>query len=456
LRRAPGLLLLAALALAGCGGDGVERPAGAEQWDVVVLLLDALPASALGCYGYERDVSPRIDAFAAGALRFEQAWAPASYTMASVASIFTGLPPATHGVVGLDSNVLRDELDCLAEALATGGMETAGFSCNPHITPEAGFGQGFEHFAHYDRDRFDVHAAPAPLLDDVERWWRERADRRRFLYVHLLPPHQPYDPPPPHGALFGADATDREEGMTDFLVELDDRREIVAGGPLATRIRARYDAGVHYADALAGELLDRLGADGGLERAAVVLLSDHGEAFGEHGRLLHGSTVFEEMTRVPLLVRLPGDAARAAVEPGVARTRDLAATLCALVGASWPAAELHGRSFLPRLLGTADDARPRAISRSVGNQPAWAIRDDRWTYVEHRASRTRLLFDRDEDPGELRNLAGADTKEVLWELAEALDRELAAARRAAPEGPREAVTTHLKAVRDLGYGGEDE
>jgi len=468
--RAPRLLALALLALLAPAAPSCSRteralPAESSSWSLVVLLLDALPASGVGAYGYPRPVTPNLDAFAEQALRFRSAYASASYTLASVSSLFTGLAPATHGVVGLNSNVLVAEHRTLAEALAEHGFATGGFSCNPHITPEGGFGQGFAEFRHYGRDRFDVHTIPVAVEGDPLDWWDAHAGERRFLYVHVLPPHQPYDAPPEHARLFETDRESRRLGMTDWLVAADKEQSVTADSEEARTIRARYDAGVHYADAYAGRLLDRLRADGAAADTVFVVLSDHGEGFAEHGRLLHGSTVFDEMVRVPLLVAWPGLEPRVVDAP--VRTRDLAATLCELLDVPWRGPRGSGASFLDLALGRGA-VRP-AISRSVGNFPVWSLRTQEWTLVEQPSKDgLRLLFDRVADPHETTNLLALGTDwrvggpggrtlspdelaRVADELSRELQAELADHRRLGRAFKRRSDRTHRDEIEALGY-----
>ena len=454
----PTSLLAALAALApGCGGAERALPDVREtsRWDLLVVVLDALPASAVGCYGAPRDVTPELDRFAAGALRFENAFASASYTLTSVASVFTGATPMAHRTLGLRTNVLGREHRTLAEALREAGFRTAGISCNPHVTREAGFAQGFERFDYHARDRLDRHTVPEAARADALAWWREHGEERRFLYLHLLPPHCPYDAPPPYDGEFGAAETERREGMQEFLRELNEGTSYLReDDPAVRRIRARFDAGLSYADAVLGEILEELAAGGGLDRAVVVVLSDHGEAFGEHGRLLHGSTVFREMTRVPLIARWPGCAP--GVRPGLVRTRDLAATLTALFGAPWPADGRAGEPFLAELLGPVEPAPRLALSRSVGNLPVWALRSDRWTLVMQPSSGARQLFDRRSDPGELRDVADGHAREagVLAErLAGLLKEHRALARRLRLEGGE--VRAHRESLEALGYFGDE-
>ena len=449
----PTSLLAALAALApGCGGAERALPDVREtsRWDLLVVVLDALPASAVGCYGAPRDVTPELDRFAAGALRFENAFASASYTLTSVASVFTGATPMAHRTLGLRTNVLGREHRTLAEALREAGFRTAGISCNPHVTREAGFAQGFERFDYHARDRLDRHTVPEAARADALAWWREHGEERRFLYLHLLPPHCPYDAPPPYDGEFGAAETERREGMQEFLRELNEGTSYLReDDPAVRRIRARFDAGLSYADAVLGEILEELAAGGGLDRAVVVVLSDHGEAFGEHGRILHGSTAYTEMTRVPLLVRWPG------IEPGTyagtVRTRDLAASLCALFGVPWRRDGASGRPFLGRAVaGDPTGAQP-ALARSTGNQPQWALRTESWTYVEHLATGRRELYDRRADPGERNDLSAREprvTAQLALRLAELLERERRLGEHVAPA---RRVTTHLDDIRALGY-----
>jgi arylsulfatase A-like enzyme len=353
----------------------------------------------------------------------------------------------------LASNVLSEKHQTLAEAFRGANFATAALSSNPHISNEGAFDQGFDLFRHYFRDVYDNHALPKTFSEDAGAWWRHAANQQRFLYVHALPPHQPYDPPAPDAGMFGSDAVDRVEGLTPFLTEASKRLDLHPRLPLIERIRKRYDAGVHYADRIFGELIDELsGPDGhGLDNTVVVLVSDHGEGFAEHGRILHGNSVFAEMCHVPLLMRLPNGEGRRV--SGLVGTRDLGATLCELFDVAWAADEpgSKGTSFLDRALG-GDGAPVTVLSRSVGDHPLWALRTDSYTLIKHKASGGLELYAREEDAGETNNLAAGDPKRI-----KALDAELVrvlkadqVAGRAYPNGsvPR---LIHKDALEALGY-----
>jgi len=463
MRLAATIAALGLLVLSSCSSD---KPEQAADWDLVVVVLDALPAGHLGLFGYqpngsETAISPQIDAFATGtrdhtALNFTAAFASASYTLASTASLFTGTSPATHGVLGLSSNVLSQNHLTLAEAFKGAGFATCALSSNPNISTEGRFDQGFDTFRHYFRDKFERHSLPETLIPDAGAWWQHNEGQRRLLYAHLLPPHQPYDPPAPHDKLFGASEVPRDEGLTPALTSLSKRRDLTASTPEVQRIRRRYDAGVHYADSLFGKLLETLaGEDGhGLDHTVIVLTSDHGEAFAEHGIILHGGGVNDELAHVPLIVAFPkGADAPTGTYPHVISTEDLAPSLAELFDIAFPG-DAKAPSFWQQVQANEPTGRP-ALTRSAGDRPLWSLRTDSATLIDHRASDTTLLFDRETDATE--GLNRADTDPALTsELRATLDTRLQAARAAAKDFPRANTPelVHKDALEELGYFGD--
>ncbi len=411
-------------------------------------MLDTLRADALGCYGYARDTSPAIDAFASQGVRVERALSPASYTLASTASLLTGLGPAAHRVLGLSTNVLPDSALTLAERLSAAGFATLALSCNPHVVAPGGFDQGFDQFRFHVRDRFDAHTVPEAVLSELVEWWTSVEGQRRFAYVHLLPPHSPYDPPAPFAEAFGAAATERSEGFTESVVSAKERADWSPDDPFVQRMRSRYDAGLAYVDdwfdCMLAELEQELGD------TVVVLLSDHGEGFGEHGQVSHGSNVWPESVHVPLLVRAPGLAPRVAASS--VGTADTGATLLDLLGLE--SQGFGGASFLNQLTGGAGDGRPM-VSRSEGQFPLWALRRKGWTLVRHDRSDRSLLFRTSVDEGERRELSLAEPAQLSameTDLAEFL--EQGRGRQLQGTGPRN-HDAHSQMLIELGYVEEE-
>lgn len=284
------------------GGDP-SRP------NVLLLLVDTLRADALGCYGSPRPTSPAVDRLARDGLVFENAYAACSWTAPSVASLFTGLLPSSHGVVSDSRSYLVDGMETLAETLAASGITTGGFVANPLITHGRNFDQGFETFTHHP-------LAPArELHDDFLSWWREHRGTQWFGYVHAMEPHDPYRPPEDWVRRFDPDYDGPFDGQAEAINTA--RGQIFRGPgkdeePLpvtrrdARHLRVLYDGEVALWDRELDALLRTLSAEGGLENTVIIVTADHGEEFLEHGSLKHGHSLYEELVRVPLVLWGPG------------------------------------------------------------------------------------------------------------------------------------------------------
>lgn len=315
--------------------------------NVVLICIDTLRADHLGVYGYSRNTSPRIDAFAAGARVFERAYAPTPFTSPSVVSMLTGLYPQRHRV-RLLWQPITDEVVTVADWLGAAHYETAAVVSNL-VLADDGLGIG-KRFAHYDAkvsepepnrpemlERNAAHTTDAALA-----WLRARdAQRPFFLWVHYIDPHGPYLPP--------ADCPTR---FTHSATRPVDRARIAPYARLGESIDGNdyvdaYDAEIAYTDREVGRLLAELDASGVGASALVVITADHGEFLLEREELHfgHGFTVDEAVLHVPLIVRHP------ALAPGRERTpvslADVTPTILAAAGFSQPAG-LDGRSLLTR------------------------------------------------------------------------------------------------------------
>ena len=260
------------------------------QTNVLVFLIDALRADHLGCYGYDRDTSPTIDLFAKESVRFTHVTAQASWTRPSVASLLTSTYPNLHGAEDRP-DVMRGNLPALATALGAAGYETQCFMTNPNCLPIWGTGRGFSRFVDADSMKW-LEADDAKAVNRVMDALENVAGRPWFFYVHVMGPHEPYIPKPSFDTKFtprAPTATQDEKVMRDM---------------------ALYDGKIAYADAQFGRLLADLKARGLYDKTLIVLLSDHGEQFMEHGDTSHGKSLYQEEIHVPLMVRMPGGRAR--------------------------------------------------------------------------------------------------------------------------------------------------
>ncbi|MEZ5312940.1 MAG: sulfatase [Thermoanaerobaculia bacterium] len=442
----------------------VEPPASATPGamggpppNLVVYLIDTLRADRLGCYGYPRPTTPRIDRFAAGAVKFSEGRAQSSWTRPGIATILTGLPPWVHGVE-TRASALPETIDTLAERLQAAGYETALFTTNPNIVPRFGFDQGWDRFDYlYERNgRGKRHVSSRVIHRAVVDWLGRRDPAKPFfLFVHTLDPHDPYRPPEEFRRRF-APRVDVESACCGGVPMLD---RLFADDPAAARRRAAdasdlYDAEVAENDASFGALLDELDARRLTARTAVLLTSDHGEEFLDHGGWKHGSTVFEEMLRVPFVLRLPEGRRAGEIETAPAEQIDVAPTFLALAGLPADSA-LPGRSvddpvrFREPRTSTARLVRAEVYLTSAKRGRFKAIRA-RGEWIPPLGRPPWRLFDLADDPRELVDLAIENAFERKW-LEGELHRSVA--RDAPADGAAEvAIDPELdRTLRALGY-----
>ncbi len=334
---------------------------GSRRPNLIVYLIDTLRADHLGCYGYVLPTSPRSDRFAAGSTLFRNGRAQSSWTKPAVASVLTGLYPVAHGAE-LRQQRIHESVETLAERLQTGGYETALFTTNANITARFGFAQGFEtfRFLKHRKGRKHEHYDAAEMNVEIFAWLAERERRKPtrplFLFVHTLDPHDPYRPREEYRRKFAA-AVDVEAACCARSNELAALTGSAAEQRAADAV-ALYDAEIAQNDAAFGDFLDELARRGLAASSAVLLTADHGEEFLDHGGWKHGFTLYEEMLRIPFVLRLPAGVAAGRTVAAPVDQVDIAPTLLALAGLP-PSSELPGRDV--RIL--LDDA-PSLSSRS--------------------------------------------------------------------------------------------
>lgn len=382
-----------------CGGSASEVQAGEGpvRPSVVVILLDALRADHLGCYGYDRPTSPRIDAFAREGVLFENTLAQSTWTKPSTATILTGLYPSRHGATTPFVRLAEDH-ETLAELLEGEGYRTAAFGFNPHVFGPTGFEQGFEVFQTPPNESDHLgYARGAAIVDRALDWLgAEGQEQPFFLYVHLFDTHAPYDPVEPYRGRFdrgvrgehdawymlntGVFPTDLSEADWSHYVDL-------------------YDGEIAYADAQVGRLLDALD----LDRTAVILLADHGEELSDHGGWSHTPTLHAELLRVPMIASFPALRAgglQGARIPELAQQIDVVPTVLDLLGLP-ERPSLPGRSLCSKARGD-DRPAPAGFSEvDMFGSFKKAVVEGGAKYIHSWSPEAREeLYDLSADPGE--------------------------------------------------------
>jgi arylsulfatase A-like enzyme len=423
--------LAAALVLSACA------PANSPPEHLLLVTIDTLRPDHLGAYGYPRATSPNLDRFAEDAVLFERAYGTSSWTLPSVASLLTAEYPSGHRCRGNRSS-LAPGFETLGERLAAAGFATGAVVSHVFFARRYGLDQGF---GDYDdelvlaQDQDSHRTVSSPAISAKARAWLEarstaRDGRRWFLWLHYFDPHADYI---------------AHEGVTDRFGDT----------PLD-----RYDGEIAFTDAHVGEVLDALAALGFERDTLVIVASDHGESFGEHGLPGHRMTLHEEELRVALLVRVPGVSARRVATP--VSLVDVAPTALELLGLSRlpPAA---GVSLLPAMRGEPFDRQLPILAdlrSALDWRRAFALVAGSWKLMEHR-TKGAALYDLADDPGERRNLA-AERPRVARRLlgmrraVSATAKTRGEAVRAAPEIPLDPELE--RRLESLGYidGPRDE
>jgi arylsulfatase A-like enzyme len=418
-------LISAALLLARSDNSTFVAPATDGPRLVVLITVDALRADHLGVYGYARQTSPYIDAFARESIVVEDAIAQAPYTKASIASLLTGLYPTAHKTYTVSAtvadamdgdiegalpltDVLPPSVTTLAEALKMRGYRTAAFTTNPFLVSDFGFAQGFDTFEFVTAEDF----APADEVLAHALRVIETTARPLFLWVHLMEPHSPYTP---------------DELSMRALPPILPPRPIPSGVTIPSYLAPRpsndlrvyeslYDAEISSVDAALGCFFDALRERAVWNNTAIVLTSDHGEQFLEHGELEHNTALYDELIRVPLIMRIPGFPPRHV--PAQAQLVDVMPTLLGITGAR-PVDGVNGQDLRPLLRGERVPQEP-AFSERVGHQ--YAVRTRDWKLIAG-PGMNRELYALARDPGEQHSLAHqgriAEMERTLARLLEA-------------------------------------
>jgi arylsulfatase A-like enzyme len=405
------LAAISAIALVACGSPVSDPPAPRA----FLISMDAASAFFYGSYGAGDGASPRIDELAADSVVFENAYSQSASTPPSVASLLSGVRATTHRVRG--KGTLPETFPTLVQLLSQAGFRTFGVIGNPFAgAARLGFARGYDEIVQVYalpelqelRARESTSGFTVPVPGDIN----EQAERLLprvleavdagtpvFAYIHYLQPHKPYDPPASY-----LDPTEGERSW-DALHDHFLRGNATGQATPETigRIEARYRGNVAYVDAAIGELLDRLRRDGLYDDSLIVLMADHGDAFFKHKRFGHNKTVYDDMTRIPLLFKFP---VREGIVPRrlsqLVETVDITRTLLDYLGAEQPE-HLEGESLMPLVRGEVEAlSRPEVVvATSTRSVHGIRVRDYKYIYNE---SGGEELYDLRDDPDEQRNL----------------------------------------------------
>ncbi len=375
--------------------------------NVLITIIDGLRADHMGAFGYQRPVTPRLDRLAADARGqlFSTVFSPSTQAAPAVASLLTGCYPPTHGVRGEDGQI-NPGVPHLPTLLQAAGYHTMGISAAA-LAGQMGFGVGCDRFVEAASTVTPGRDAPATAqrAEQVEgtvgAWLEEMAQapgRRWLLWLWAPAIHAPFRPPPEYDRWRDHSYRGRVDGSYESLRRNPSRADV-------QQLIDLYDGAVTHADALLGRLLDRLVALNLYDDTLIVVTSGHGESLGEEGAFGHGYLAYEEVVRVPLVVKLPaGTAPAGGTSTTMVELVDVAPTLLDWLGLRPLAAGMQGYSLAPGLRGSLpgrEVAYAETVTAATG-QRLLAVRNERW----------KLL--RSDPPAQASSVEGATAEQGGW------------------------------------------
>lgn len=444
-------VLLALLSLAGAALGGqrtvpaVVRAAATQSArpNVLLITLDTLRADHLSAYGYGRPTTPTIDRLAREGVLFENAFAAASWTLPSHASIMTGRYPHEHRAGG---RPLGGRYPTLAQVLSSRGYATAAFVANTHyVAPRTGLERGFSHFEAYYSSPTDMLRRTfygRSLLDRLPlvgyydipgrkratevnreffRWLDDNGTAPFFVFLNYFDVHDPYVPPKGYEARFSSHANRgsriNSEMSPGLFMPANAPKLSLSPEDIRVEIDG-YDASLAYLDAELGSLFTQLGALGVLDNTLIIIASDHGESFGEHGLFGHGNSLYRNLIHVPLIIRFPNRVPAGLRVTRAASLQAIPATVMNLLGldaeSPFPGSSLvqHWADGRATVSDESDVAFAESVAELIPGRKGGAVKSlsssvkslssSKWHMIVHSVGQVEVF--RIEDAFELDNL----------------------------------------------------
>ena len=435
----------------GCQGDSTPPKAGKEEKDaaatskrpvrykdhnIIFVSFDALQAGHVGHLGYEKDITPNLDAFAKKSYSFDRACSVSSWTVPASMTWFTGVFPSEHRMTNkfavwspekqklANLKELSPQLLTLADILKANGYATGGFTGNAGVSGGFGFEQGFDVY-YYPKNKFGKMQTSIPK---ALQWLKKRKKNTKFfMFLHGYDVHGQSTPAEGFDYRFVDKDYDYKFTGTELEQEVL-REEGLDKGQLTMRDadvrfwRAVYDEKIHRTDERFGRFLTEIDKLGLSEKTLFVLTSDHGTELYEHRRFDHGFTLYGELINVPLVIRLPGQTVGKVISDRVSSI-DVMPTILDLLDirlSDKATRQMRGRSLVPAFYGelvkrnviSETNYRDYTFKRSI-------ITPDDWKLVYTLETKTAELYNLKEDPGEKKDIANARPK-IAGELQKIL------------------------------------
>jgi arylsulfatase len=392
-----------------------------EDYNLVIIVINALRPDYLGCYGAKQKNTPNIDSLAAEGTRFDNAIGQSYWTLPSMVSLLTGKYVSSHGVNSRNTRI-SDQDKTLAEILKEQGFNTSAFTCGLDTINKYGLEKGF--------DRYSYYTGPKPvgslgdIIPEISAWLDKNRHSRFFALIHSYDLHPPYDksllagaPDRDYNGIFAGSALDYGilKKIQGNILNIDGRQLRLEARDFAY-IKELYASGIKRVDAYVGEIISELKKTRVYDKSIIILCADHGEELGERGTYdrFDNQNLYQEVIHVPLIIRYPLKNVfkqRVSAQAGLI---DLMPTLLDLLRANYPPdADIDGISLIQLMRGTGPGAN-RKFLIAQGQKHKWALlRPDGWKLIFMKGE--ERLYNVKTDPGERKDLA-AENKQLTTSM----------------------------------------
>jgi arylsulfatase A-like enzyme len=380
-----------------------QQDKGKEKLNVIIYLVDTLRADHLGCYGNREIQTPHIDRFASQGVLFENAYAQASWTKPSTATLLTSTYPSYHDAIKRN-DTLTSEISTLAEVLKERGYLTGAFISQVNVSADFGFYQGFDSYleTYYPIKQRPLYAHH--MNDFIFPWLKKNVDNPFFLYIHTNDPHDPYNPPAPYNKMYDDNYAGSINGSVRTL-------EDILFGNIKVKPRdiqhlnALYKGEVTINDSAFGKFVEKLKELKLYDRTLIIFTADHGEEFWEHKGVKHALTLYDEVIHIPLMMRLPWNIPAGLKINSPVRTIDVMPTILKLLHFN-PPQQCQGKSLIPLIKNKKQhEAKEIYCEEDFGDKVMQSIRKADWKLIYYPKTGLVELFNIKKDHKEQNNLA---------------------------------------------------
>jgi len=415
------------------------KEADKETPNILLVSIDTLRADHLGCYGYPRETSPNMDKLAHDAVVFKNTYSTTSWTLPSHVALFTSLNTPKHKVINM-LHKLDDSLPTTADILRNNSYFCAAFTGGGFLRSGYGFAKGFDSF--FQIMKRNNRSARIDEAESLSRrttaWLDKNHDKKFFLFLHTYQPHMPYENKSETGKIF-LEKNSRWEKVREKDLLTKSKYQTRLSDKDRNNVIALYDGEIRYTDEyFVKPLLEKLRELSIYDNTLIIITSDHGEEFYDHKNWLHGSTLYNELIKIPLIIKFPDSLYKSTVVENTARIIDITPTVLEEAKVDQSSFDFDGKSLLPILQGNEKEDRvyyadlifrrikdqsPKMFATNKNGLKIIQSNKMKSSYTKNMTSdllgKNIELYDIKKDPDEQKNIAGRDNyKKICLELIE--------------------------------------